>query len=36
MTHVERGEIGEWLASQGFAPVGPDQLRELLAGSDGA
>jgi cyanophycin synthetase len=35
MTHVERGEIGDWLASQGFRPVTPDRLRQLLAENQG-
>ena len=30
MTHVERAEIFEWLAAQGFRPVGPDRLRTLV------
>jgi cyanophycin synthetase len=32
MTHVERVEIGDWLASAGFKPVQLEQLRSLLAG----
>ncbi|HEX5040957.1 MAG TPA: Mur ligase family protein [Candidatus Limnocylindria bacterium] len=31
MTHVERAEIFEWLASEGFRPVGNERLRELVA-----
>jgi cyanophycin synthetase len=31
MTHVERAEIFNWLAADGFGPVGPDRLREVLA-----
>jgi hypothetical protein len=30
MTHVERGEIREWLRSAGFEPVTADRLRERL------
>ncbi len=30
MSHVERSEIFSWLGEQGFAAVGPDQLRELV------
>jgi cyanophycin synthetase len=30
MTHVERAEIFEWLAAQGFRPIGPDRLRTLV------
>jgi cyanophycin synthetase len=30
MTHVERAEIAEWLASEGFAPVRHQRLRELV------
>jgi cyanophycin synthetase len=30
MTHVERTELFEWLSAQGFEPVGPDRLRDLL------
>jgi cyanophycin synthetase len=32
MTHVERAEIEEWLVREGFEPVDPDRLRELLGG----
>jgi cyanophycin synthetase len=32
MTHVERVEIGEWLAAEGFTPVPPARLQDLLAG----
>jgi cyanophycin synthetase len=32
MTHVERVEIGDWLASAGFKPVPLAQLQALLAG----
>ena len=31
MTHVERAEIADWLASAGFTPVPLARLRELLA-----
>ena len=31
MTHVERTEIADWLASKGFTPVPLARLRELLA-----
>jgi cyanophycin synthetase len=30
MTHVERAEIFEWLAQEGFRPIGPDRLRALV------
>jgi cyanophycin synthetase len=30
MTHVERRELFDWLASKGFAPVGSDELRRHL------
>ena len=32
MTHVERSDIFEWLASEGFRAVGPDRLRQLTGG----
>ena len=32
MAHVERAEIFAWLADEGFRPVGPERLRELVAG----
>jgi cyanophycin synthetase len=32
MAHVERAELSEWLASEGFTPVSPDRLREVTAG----
>ena len=30
MTHVERNELFAWLEAEGFRPVGPDRLREVL------
>ncbi|MDQ3691939.1 MAG: Mur ligase family protein [Chloroflexota bacterium] len=30
MAHVERTELFEWLATEGFKPVGTDRLRELV------
>jgi cyanophycin synthetase len=30
MTHVERAELFAWLDSEGYAPVGPDRLREVI------
>ena len=30
MAHVERSELFEWLATEGFKPVGTDRLRELV------
>ena len=32
MAHVERAEIFEWLAAEGFRPVAPDRLRGLVKG----
>jgi hypothetical protein len=32
MSHVERADIFAWLAEAGFAPVGMDRLRQLVAG----
>ncbi|HEX7196104.1 MAG TPA: Mur ligase family protein [Candidatus Limnocylindria bacterium] len=32
MAHVERTELFDWLASEGFKPVGPDRLREAVEG----
>jgi len=32
MAHVERAEIFAWLAEEGFRQVGPERLRELVAG----
>ena len=32
MTHVERREIGEWLAANGYAPVPAERLQQLVAG----
>ncbi len=31
MSHVERLEIFEWLASNGFEPIPPERLRDLVA-----
>ncbi len=31
MTHAERAELLAWLAAEGFTPVGPDRLREVVA-----
>ncbi len=33
MSHVERAEIFDWLASAGFAPVGVERLTELARGT---
>jgi hypothetical protein len=30
MAHVERAELFAWLAAEGFRPVGPDRVRELI------
>jgi len=30
MAHVERAELFDWLAAEGFKPVGTDRLRELI------
>jgi len=32
MTHVERAELFDWLAAEGFGPVKPDRLREVVHG----
>ncbi|MGH2401736.1 MAG: glutamate ligase domain-containing protein, partial [Candidatus Limnocylindria bacterium] len=32
MAHVERAELFDWLASEGFTPVGPDRLRVAVEG----
>jgi cyanophycin synthetase len=31
MTHVERAELFEWLAREGFTPVAPERLRAVVA-----
>jgi cyanophycin synthetase len=36
MTHAERQEIADWLASAGFKPVPPARLQSLVAGETGA
>ena len=30
MAHVERSELFDWLESEGYQPVGPDRLQEVL------
>jgi len=30
MAHAERGDVFDWLGAEGFQPVGPDRLRELV------
>jgi hypothetical protein len=30
MSHVERAEIFAWLTEEGWQPVGPERLRELV------
>jgi cyanophycin synthetase len=32
MAHVERSELFAWLEAEGFRPVGPERLRELVPG----
>jgi cyanophycin synthetase len=31
MTHVERGEIGDWLAANGFVPVSAERVGDLVS-----
>ena len=32
MAHVERTDLFDWLAAEGFTPVGPERLREAVVG----